>query len=84
MYGAGTKGEELYFYTVSKYIEALSSDWDANKYEEEGLSPEFYAIAQNEGDSALDDIGFAYKDITNDGVDEYEKAEVIEFGVEKT
>ncbi len=70
MYGAGTKGEELYSYTVSKYIEALSSDWDANKYEEEGLSPEFYAIAQNEGDSALDDIGFAYKDITNDGVDE--------------
>ncbi len=70
MYGAGTKGEELYSYTVSKYIEALSSDWDANKYEEEGLSPEFYAIAQNEGDSALDDIGFTYKDITNDGVDE--------------
>ncbi len=70
MYGAGTSGEELYAYTVSKYIEALSNGWDANKFEEEGLSPEFYAIAQAEGDSALDKIGFVYKDITNDGVDE--------------
>lgn len=40
-------------------------------------------ISNVQADSALDDIGFAYKDITNDGVDEYEKAEVIEFGVEK-
>ncbi len=70
MYGAGTKGEDLYFYLVDKYVEAFKEDWDANKFEEEGLSPEFYALYKTVGDSALDQMGFAYKDISNDGVDE--------------
>ena len=70
MYGAGTKGEELYTYTVSRYLDAFSEGWDANKFEEEGMSPEFYALYKNEGERSLDKIGFAYKDVSNDGVDE--------------
>ena len=70
LYGAGTKGEELYEYTVSRYIEAFNEGWNANRFEEEGMSPEFYSLIQNEGDKALEKIGFAYKDISNDGVDE--------------
>ncbi len=70
MYGAGIKGEDLYSYILSKYMEAFSSDWDANQYEEAGISPEFYAILQSEGEKGLDEIGFAYADISNDGIDE--------------
>lgn len=70
MYGAGTKGEDLYAYTVSKYVSAFEEGWDANKFEEEGLSPEFYALYKSEGEKAFDKIGFDYKDISNDGVDE--------------
>ncbi len=66
----GTKGEELYTYTLSRYIDAYTENWDANKYEEEGLSPEFYALIANEGEKAFDKIGFAYMDVTNDGIDE--------------
>jgi len=70
MYGAGIKGEDLYQYTVSRYLDAINEGWDANKFEEEKMSPEFYALVSNEGDKALEKIGFAYKDISNDGVDE--------------
>ena len=70
MYGAGTKGEDLYFYTVDQFVEGLQGGWDASKFEEEGLSPEYGALIQNEGEKALDKIGYAYRDITGDGVDE--------------
>ncbi|MCR4589300.1 MAG: hypothetical protein K5668_00580 [Lachnospiraceae bacterium] len=70
MYGAGTKGEDLYPYTVSRYIDAINEGWDVNKYEEENMSPEFYALVKTEGDKALDEIGYIYKDISGDGVDE--------------
>ncbi len=70
VFGGGMKGEELYSYILSKYVDALSEGWDANKFEEEGMSPEFAALYQTEGDKAFDDIGFVYTDITNDGIDE--------------
>lgn len=70
VYGAGTKGEELYPYTVSRYIDAINEGWDANRFEEENMSPEFCALAETEGDKALDRIGFTYRDISSDGVDE--------------
>ncbi len=66
----GTKGEDLYYSSLSKYVTAFAEGWDANKFEEEGLSPEFYAMYKNEGEKALDKIGYAYMDISNDGVDE--------------
>ncbi|MCR5651172.1 MAG: hypothetical protein K6F86_08335 [Lachnospiraceae bacterium] len=70
MPGAGMKGEELYPYTVSQYVTAFNEGWDANQFEEAGLSPEFYALAKSEGEKAYDEMGFAYRDISNDGVDE--------------
>ncbi len=70
MAGAGTKGEDLYSYTVSQYITAFNEGWDANQFEEAGMSLEFYALTQSEGEKAYDTMGFAYRDISNDGVDE--------------
>ncbi len=70
MYGAGTKGEDLYGYTVEKYIGAFNEGWDAAQFEESELSPEFYALYQAEGEKAFDKMGYAYADITNDGVDD--------------
>ncbi|MBE5845331.1 MAG: hypothetical protein E7302_14360 [Butyrivibrio sp.] len=70
VFQGGMKGEELYSYILSKYVDALNENWDANKFEEEGMSPEFSALAQTEGDKALEKIGYAYTDITNDGIDE--------------
>ena len=69
-YGVGIKGEDLYGAVIAKYAGALSEGWDANRFEEEGMSPEFYALTQADGDKAYDKMGFAYKDITNDGVDD--------------
>ena len=70
MAGAGTKGEDLYSDTISQYITAFKEEWDADQFEEAGMSPEFYALAHSEGEKAYDEIGFAYRDISNDGVDE--------------
>lgn len=69
-YGAGLKGEELYPEIIKKYTDAFKAGWDADKLEEAGMSPEFYALAQAEGDKAFEKIGYAYRDISNDGVDE--------------
>lgn len=70
MHGAGMKGEDLYEYTLSQYLTAFNEGWDANQFEEAGMSPEFYALIQYDGEKAYDEMGFAYKDISNDGVDE--------------
>ena len=70
MYGAGKNGEDLYAMTIDKYVWALTEGWDADKFEEEGMSPEFYALAKTEGDKAFDKMGYAYMDISSDGVDE--------------
>ena len=70
MMGAGTKGEDLYEMTLAQYVGAFTEEHDANWFEENGMSPEFYAMYKSEGDKAFDKIGFTYKDITADGVDE--------------
>ena len=70
MNGAGMKGEDLYFVTLDSFVQACTEGWDAAKFEEEGMSPEYGALIKNEGEKALDKIGYAYMDITNDGVDE--------------
>ena len=70
MYGAGLKGEDLYGMVIAKYVGAFNEGFDANRFEEEGMSPEFYALTQSEGEKAFDKMGFAYTDISNDGVDE--------------
>ena len=70
MFEAGTKGEELYGYILSKYLDAFNEGWDAAKFEENELSPEFYALYETEGEKAFDKMGFAYTDISNDGIDD--------------
>ncbi len=70
MYGAGIKGEDLYFVTLDSFVQACQEGWDAAKFEENDLSPEYGALIQNEGEKALDKIGYAYRDISSDGVDE--------------
>lgn len=70
MMGAGTKGEDLYEMTLAQYVGAFTEEHDANWFEENGMSPEFYALVKSEGETALDKIGYAYKDVSADGVDE--------------
>ncbi|MBR1623402.1 MAG: hypothetical protein IJ675_05775 [Pseudobutyrivibrio sp.] len=65
-YGAGTTGEELYGDIIKKYKTAVEEGWDASKYEENDMSPEFYALAQDD----IANIGFAYTDTDKDGIDE--------------
>ncbi len=65
-YGAGTKGEDLYGEVIAKYISAVDEGWDASKYEENNMSPEFYSLGQ-EGN---ENIGIAYYDENKDGIDE--------------
>lgn len=65
-FGAGTKGEDLYGEVLEKYITAVDEGWDASKFEENGMSPEFYSLGQE----SLDNIGFAYYDENKDGIDE--------------
>ncbi|MBP5325045.1 MAG: hypothetical protein J6Y86_06090 [Pseudobutyrivibrio sp.] len=68
-YEAGTKGEDLYNTVLSQYVKAVNEKWDATKLEEKNMSPEF-AYAIYEMDNPLEHIGYAYKDINIDGVDE--------------
>ena len=68
-YEAGTKGEDLYNSVLSEYVKAVNEKWDATKLEEKNMSPEF-AYAIHEMDNPLEHIGYAYKDINIDGVDE--------------
>lgn len=66
--GAGTKGEDLYGDVLAKYVQAVNEGWDANKLEDEEMSPEFYYMGSSGG--GLDNIGFAYDDVNCDGIDE--------------
>ena len=67
--GAGMKGEDLYGDVLEKYVQAVNEEWDANKLEEEDMSPEFFYMGSHT-EGGLDNIGFAYRDINVDGIDE--------------
>ncbi|SFC48921.1 hypothetical protein [Butyrivibrio sp. YAB3001] len=68
-YKAGTKGEDLYFTVLDKYVTAINEGWDASKLEEEGMSPEIAVIVSN-SDKPFENIGYAYVDINTDGIDD--------------
>ena len=70
VWGAGTKGEDLYNDILDKYVTAVKEGWDANKLEEEGMSSEFFVLAQQADKDPLDAIGYAYYDTNIDGIDE--------------
>ncbi len=70
VWGAGTKGEELYQEVLDKYVTAITEGWDANKLEEEHMSSMYYAIASGSGKNVLDAVGYACFDTNHDGIDE--------------
>ena len=70
VWGAGCNGEDMYSEVIDKYVTAVKEKWDSNKLEKEDMSPEYNAVNIATGGDALDNIGYAYFDINNDGVDE--------------
>ena len=66
--GAGKKGEDLYKDILNKHLTAVKEGWDATKLENENMST-MYNIISSSGDG-LSKIGYAYKDINIDGIDE--------------
>lgn len=75
--GAGVKGENLYKDVLNRHLAALNEKWDAVKLEEENMSPMYVAIAQGDG-NILDKVGYAYKDINLDGIEELLIGEVTD------
>ena len=68
--GAGTKGADLYASVLAKYVTAVNEGWDANKYEEEGMSSQFVEVTEYAEGDKLAAIGFTYVDLNYDGIDE--------------
>ena len=75
--GAGTKGERLYKDELNKHLTAIKEQWDASKLEEENMSPMYAAMGSGEG-NVLDKVGYAYRDINNDGIEELLIGEIAE------
>ncbi|MCR5371264.1 MAG: hypothetical protein K6E83_11225 [Clostridium sp.] len=76
--GAGMKGEELYGEVLQKYRAALEEGWEAGKLEEEEMSPMYYVIRQDNPEEVMNRIGFTYKDISGDGIEELLIGEIAE------
>ena len=68
--GGGTKGDELYPEILAKHVAAIEEEWDAAKLAEEGMSPMYYAMSIDGRGDVFDRIGYAYKDLNQDGIDE--------------
>ena len=76
--GAGAKGENLYQDILNKHLTAIKEDWDADKLEKEKMSS-MYAVAKAGGD-VMTTVGYAYKDINVDGIDELLIGEIDDDG----
>lgn len=72
----GCKGENLYKEELNKHIKAITEKWDANKLENENMSPMYAQISSS--DNALNNVGYAYMDINADGIDELFIGEIAE------
>ncbi len=75
--GKGCKGEDMYGDVIKKFVTAIDEKWDSNKLENEQMSPEYYAIGVS-SDHAADNIGYAFFDVNNDGIDEFLVGEIID------
>ena len=75
--GAGTKGEGLYKNELNKHLKALNEKWDASKLEDENMSPMYFTMG-DDSRSILDSVGYAYKDINLDGIEELLIGEVTD------
>ena len=79
-FGAGCRGEGMYDEVLKKHISAIEEEWDANRLEEEEMSPMYCAIAAD-ADSpgeVLDRVGYIYDDVDLDGIDELLIGEIAE------
>ncbi len=65
----GTRGEDLYKDVLAKHVQAINEKWDAKKLEGEEMSTMYAAVAEN-SDKPLESIGYIYKDLNHDGIDE--------------
>lgn len=68
--GAGIKGEDLYQDVLAKYVTALSEGWNAAHLEKEQMNPVYELIGKLSDVSILERVGYAYKDITGEGIEE--------------
>ncbi len=76
--GQGIHGEDLYGDVIKRHITAIQEGWDPNKLEAEGMSSMYSVISDGKGADVLDNIGFFYKDINYDGIDELMIGEIAE------
>lgn len=66
--GAGNAGENIYKDVIKKHITAIEEKWDSDKLDSEHMS-ELYSMMDDSG-NLLDSVGYFYKDINVDGIDE--------------
>ncbi len=69
VYGGAT-GDELYGDVLTKYKKALSENWDSNKLEENDMSAAYYQIYSSDKCDMTERIGYAFRDVNNDGTPE--------------
>lgn len=75
--GAGTKGENIYKAEIDKHLTALNEKWDADRLEKENMSTMYAVMATGEED-VYREVGYIYKDINVDGIDELLIGEIDE------
>ncbi|MCR5508703.1 MAG: hypothetical protein K6F34_08440 [Lachnospiraceae bacterium] len=73
---AGCDGEGMYDEVLLKHITAVNEKWDAGRLEEEDMSPQYAEIMQTK-DDPLAHIGYAYRDVNCDGIDELLIGEIL-------
>ena len=78
VWGAGTKGEDLYGEVLERHIQAINEGWDANRLEDEDMSSMYYAMSVSDEGDVLGRTGYAYYDVNNDGIDELLIGEIAE------
>ena len=74
----GMKGEDLYGDVLAKYKTALTEHWDSTKLESEDMSSVYYQMYSMDNEGMLDRVGFAYRDINGDGIEELLIGEVTD------
>lgn len=74
-YGAGTKGADLYGDVLRSLTTAVAEKWEPDQLEKAGFSMMYYSIAASDGAGR---IGYAYRDINLDGIDELLIGEIAE------
>ena len=77
-WGGGTKGADLYGDVIARHVQAIKEGWDANRLEEESMSPMYFNMSQDGGGDVLGRVGYAYMDTNNDGIDELLIGEIAE------